>query len=272
MHVEAALELDQQLEEDAVAVPGVGEQAAELPEVGLLLAGGRAQRRRVDRAGALGEDPEAAAAEDRPGIVLDPREVLGALDEDVGDRECRGRGRARDRGPRREPPRPRSCAGCRSSGRSRRPRRRRCRPGGASSEARRSPAAPARAMASRRGAPRHRSRRRPCPRRSAGRRVAGREARASSARLGGASLAGPLTGPRSSCLPDSAPSSSGRATGFPRGPVLPLAAGLAEPGIERLDYRCGGGPRRAGSGGIGSSPWRSRSRSSRRRAAPARRR
>ena len=81
------LELDQQVEEDAVAARGVGDEAGELPEVRLLLARGRAERRRVDDADPLGEDPEAALAEQLAGVVLDLLQVLGALDEDVGDGE-----------------------------------------------------------------------------------------------------------------------------------------------------------------------------------------
>ena len=100
----------------------------------------------------------------------------------MGDGEGVVEGRARGRGRRSGPPRPRSCAGCRAAGRSRRPRRRRCRRGGASSAGPGSPARSARGSASRPCAPRRRSRRRPCPRRWAARRAAGRGARASSAR------------------------------------------------------------------------------------------
>ena len=95
MDAEPRLELDQQVEEDTVAALGVGDQARDLPEVGLFLARGRSERGRVDGAVALGEDAEAAAAEQLAGIVLDPGEVLGALDEDVGHRE---RGVERQRG------------------------------------------------------------------------------------------------------------------------------------------------------------------------------
>ncbi len=71
MDVELLLELDQQLEEDAVAVGGVGDEAGDLPEVRLLLARGRAERRRVDDADPLGEDAEAAFVEQLAGVVLD---------------------------------------------------------------------------------------------------------------------------------------------------------------------------------------------------------
>ncbi len=84
---ELALELDQQVEEDAVAVRGVGDEAADLPEVGLLLARGRAEGGRVDDPEALGEDAEAAGAEDLARVVLDLLQVLRAFDEDVGDGE-----------------------------------------------------------------------------------------------------------------------------------------------------------------------------------------
>ena len=87
MDAELLLELDQQVEEDVVAARGVGDEAGELPEVRLLLARGRAERRGVDGADPLGEDAEAALAEQLAGVVLDPVEVLGALDEDVGDGE-----------------------------------------------------------------------------------------------------------------------------------------------------------------------------------------
>ena len=87
MDAELLLELDQQVEEDAVAARGVGDEAGELPEVRLLLARGRAERRRVDDADPLGEDAEAALAEQLAGVVLDLLEVLRALDEDVGDGE-----------------------------------------------------------------------------------------------------------------------------------------------------------------------------------------
>ena len=53
----------------------------------LLLARGRAERGRVDDADPLGEDAEAALAEQLAGVVLDLLEVLRALDEDVGDGE-----------------------------------------------------------------------------------------------------------------------------------------------------------------------------------------
>jgi len=84
---EARLELDRQLEEDRVAAGGVGDEAGELPEDRLLLAGGRAERGRVDHAGPLGEDPEAAFGEQVAGVVHDLLAVLRALDEDVGDGE-----------------------------------------------------------------------------------------------------------------------------------------------------------------------------------------
>ncbi len=87
MHAEALLELDQEVEEDAVTALGVGDEAGDLPEVGLLLARGRAEGRGVDRAEALGEHAEAAAAEQLAGVVADLLEVLGALDEDVRDGE-----------------------------------------------------------------------------------------------------------------------------------------------------------------------------------------
>ncbi len=85
--VELLLELDQQVEEDPVAARGVGDEAGDLPEVGLLLARGRAEGGRVDDADPLGEDAEAALAEQLAGVVLDLLEVLRALDEDVGDGE-----------------------------------------------------------------------------------------------------------------------------------------------------------------------------------------
>ncbi len=53
----------------------------------LLLARGGAEGGRVDGADPLGEDAEAALAEQLAGVVLDPLAVLGALDEDVGDGE-----------------------------------------------------------------------------------------------------------------------------------------------------------------------------------------
>src|SRR4051812_10174003 len=65
----------------------VGDEAGELPEVRLLLARGRAEGGGVDDADPLGEDAEAAVAEQLAGVVLDPLEVLRALDEDVGDGE-----------------------------------------------------------------------------------------------------------------------------------------------------------------------------------------
>ena len=84
MDLELFLQRDHQVEEDRVATAGVGDEAGELPEDRLLLARGRAQRRRVDDADALGEDAEAAFGEQLAGVVLDPLDVLGALDEDVG--------------------------------------------------------------------------------------------------------------------------------------------------------------------------------------------
>ena len=76
MDAEPLLELDQEVEEDAVAVRGVGDEAGDLPEVRLLLARGRAERGRVDDADPLGEDAEAALAEQLAGVVLDLLEVL----------------------------------------------------------------------------------------------------------------------------------------------------------------------------------------------------
>ncbi len=87
MDAELALELDQQVEEDAVAARGVGDQAGDLPEMRLLLARGRAERGRVDGADPLGEDAEAALTEQLAGVVLDLLQILRAFDEDVGDGE-----------------------------------------------------------------------------------------------------------------------------------------------------------------------------------------
>ena len=84
---EPALQLQQQLEDDGVAVRGIGDEAGDLPEDRLLLARGRAERGRVDLADPLGEDPEAALGEQLAGVVLDLLDVLGALEEDVGDGE-----------------------------------------------------------------------------------------------------------------------------------------------------------------------------------------
>ena len=84
---EAALQLEQQLEDDGVAVLGVADEAGDLPEDRLLLARGRAERGRVDLALALGEDAEAALGEQLAAVVFDLLDVLGALDEDVGDGE-----------------------------------------------------------------------------------------------------------------------------------------------------------------------------------------
>jgi hypothetical protein len=85
--IELSLQLDQEVEEDLVAVGSVGDEAGELPEVRLLLARGRPQRGGVDGADPLGENAEAALAEQLAGVVLDLLQVLGAVDEDVGDGE-----------------------------------------------------------------------------------------------------------------------------------------------------------------------------------------
>jgi hypothetical protein len=87
MHVERLLEAVQELEEDRVAAAGVGDEAGELPEDRLLLTRGRAQRRRVHLALALGEDAETSLREQLTGVVLNLFAVLRALDEDVGDGE-----------------------------------------------------------------------------------------------------------------------------------------------------------------------------------------
>ena len=70
-HVEAelGLELAGEREQGPVAVLGRGEQPADLPEVRLLLARGCAQRLRLDRPEALGEDPQAGAPEQLAGAV-----------------------------------------------------------------------------------------------------------------------------------------------------------------------------------------------------------
>ena len=95
MDAELLLELDHQVEDGAVAVGGVGDQAGELPEVRLLLARGRAERRRVDRPDPLGEDPEAAAAEDLAGVVADLLAGPGSARRRCGRPRTRRRGRAR---------------------------------------------------------------------------------------------------------------------------------------------------------------------------------
>ncbi len=87
MDAELLLEDDLQVEDGAVGAGGFGHETRELPELGLLLARGRAEGGRVDSADALGEDPEARAAQQLSGPVADLLEVLRALDEDVGDRE-----------------------------------------------------------------------------------------------------------------------------------------------------------------------------------------
>ena len=87
VEAELGLQRDHQVEGDAIAALRVREQPGDLPEVGLLLAGGGPQRLRIDHAQALGEDPEAAATEDLAGVVASLLDVAGALDEHVGDRE-----------------------------------------------------------------------------------------------------------------------------------------------------------------------------------------
>ena len=63
MDAQLLLQLDQEVEEDVVAARGVGDEAGELPEMGLLLARRGPERDRVDGAEALGEDAEATLAE-----------------------------------------------------------------------------------------------------------------------------------------------------------------------------------------------------------------
>ncbi len=87
VEAELLLQLDHQLVEAAIAPLRRREQAAHLPEVGLLLTGGGAERLRLDRAEPLGEDPEAGPAQQLAGVVARLLDVLGALHEHVGDRE-----------------------------------------------------------------------------------------------------------------------------------------------------------------------------------------
>ena len=89
VHRQLLLELDRDLEQDAVPRAGVGYQHRHLPEVRFLLARRRAQRGAVDLILALGEQAQAAAVEDRARIRLDLVEVGLAGDEHVGDGERR---------------------------------------------------------------------------------------------------------------------------------------------------------------------------------------
>ena len=75
MKAELGLELARQLEQVAVHLLGGGQQPRQLPEVRLLLARGGAEGLRLDGAEALGEDPEAAAAEQLTGVVQGPLEL-----------------------------------------------------------------------------------------------------------------------------------------------------------------------------------------------------
>ena len=63
------------------------DQAADLPEDRLLLAGGRAERRAVDHALALREDAQSGLGHDLEGVVLNLLDVGVARNEDVGDGE-----------------------------------------------------------------------------------------------------------------------------------------------------------------------------------------
>ncbi len=87
MDAELLLEDDLQVEDGAVGARGLRHETRELPELGLLLARGRAEGGRVDSAEALGEDPEARAAEQLSGPMANLLEILRPFDEDVGDRE-----------------------------------------------------------------------------------------------------------------------------------------------------------------------------------------
>ncbi len=180
--VEALLELDQEVEEDGSRREASATRPASCQKCGSSSRAVGPRAGRVDDADPLGEDAEAALAEQLAGVVLDLARGPASARRRCGRRRRRRRGSARGRGRRRGPPRPRSCAGCRSAARSRRPRRRRCRRGGASSAEPGSLARSARGWASRPCARRRRSRRRPCLRRSAAIPAAGRHARASSAR------------------------------------------------------------------------------------------
>jgi hypothetical protein len=72
---ELVLELDLEAEQGVVSLGGVGNETADLPEVGLLLTGGRAEGGGVDSSHPLGEDPEAAAAEDLASAPADLLEI-----------------------------------------------------------------------------------------------------------------------------------------------------------------------------------------------------
>src|SRR5262249_6385207 len=81
------LQGDLQVEEGAVGVRRLGYEAGELPELRLLLAGGGTEGCGVDRPDPLGEDPEAGLPEQLTRAMSDLLQILGALDEDVGDGE-----------------------------------------------------------------------------------------------------------------------------------------------------------------------------------------
>ena len=84
---ELLLQRDLQVEEGPVGVGGLGDQACELPELRLLLARRRAEGGRVDRAQPLGQDPEARLAQELAGAMANLLQVLRALDEYMGDGE-----------------------------------------------------------------------------------------------------------------------------------------------------------------------------------------
>ena len=132
------------------------------------------ERRADDAVLALGQHPQPVAVQDLARALLDLLEVGGPRDEYVRDRE-RGVEREPRRVPARaRPPPARSGGGCRPWRHSRRPRRRRCRRGGASCGGPRTPSRSHRAWRARPCGPPRRARRRPCPRRSRGASAAGR--------------------------------------------------------------------------------------------------
>ncbi len=89
VRVERALDLDRDVEQNPVAALGVGDEHPDLPEVRLLLARGRAERRARDPVLALGQHPQAVAVQDLAGALLDLPEVGRPRHEHVRDGEGR---------------------------------------------------------------------------------------------------------------------------------------------------------------------------------------